>query len=130
MPDGGGSKILFVEGDESCLSALAGKLHSLFSIETARGAEQGAELIAQRGPFAVVVADLHIQENNGIDFFRQVRRQNPDSVCVVLADPDDASVVVDAVKEGVVFRFLTTPCPPDVLGKVLEECLARQITDS
>ena len=129
MPDGGGSKILFVEGGESCLSALAGELCSLFSIETARGAEQGTELIGQRGPFAVVVADLHIQENNGIDFLRQVRRQNPDSVCVVLTDHNDVSVVVDAVNEGIVFRFLTTPCPSDVLGKVLAECLTRHITE-
>ncbi len=129
MPDGSESKILFVEGDGSCLSTLAGELRSLFSIETAQGPAQGAELIAQCGPFAVVVADLHLQEINGIDFLRQVRLQNPDSVCVVLADHDDVSVVVDAVKEGVVFKFLTTPCLPDALGKTLEECLARQITE-
>ncbi len=129
MPDGSEMKILFVEDPESASIAVAGEVHRQFAIQTAPCAEQGLELISRCGPFAVVVSDLHMQEINGIDFLREVRQKSPHSVCVILTGPDDLNVAVDAINEGIVFRFLTKPCPPDLLGKTLKECLEQHVAE-
>jgi len=122
-------KILFVEDPESVSIVVAGEFHSRFAIQTASCAEQGLELVSRCGPFAVVVSDLHVQGINGIDFLRQVRKKSPHSVCVILTGSDDLNVAVDAVNEGTVFRFLNKPCPPDLLGKTLEECLEQHVAE-
>lgn len=118
-------KILFVDDEENVLKAIKRQFHRQFKIETALGGEQGLELIANSGPFAVVVSDLHMNGINGLDFLKQVHEKSPDSICVMLTGFAELDVAVDAVNEGVVFKFLTKPCPPDDLAKALNECLEQ-----
>ena len=118
-------KILFVDDEENVLKAIKRQFHRQFRIETAIGGEQGLELISSSGPFAVVVSDLHMNGMNGLEFLRQVHEKSPDSICVMLTGFAELDVAVDAVNEGVVFKFLTKPCPPDTLQKTLNECLEQ-----
>ena len=118
-------RILFVDDEENILSAIKRQFHKQFRIETALGGEQGLEIISNCEPFPVIVSDLHMNGMNGIDFLRQVRKKSPDTICVMLTGFAELDVAVDAVNEGVVFKFLTKPCPPDVLAKTLNECLEQ-----
>jgi PAS domain S-box-containing protein len=60
---------------------------------------------------------------DGLTFLRQVRKLSPDTVCVMLTGFADLAVAVGAVNEGRIFRFLTKPCPGDVLLEALNESL-------
>ena len=118
-------RILFVDDEENILSAIKRQFHREFRIETALGGEQGLEVISDSEPFPVIVSDLHMNGMNGLDFLRQVREKSPDTICVMLTGFAELDVAVDAVNEGVVFKFLTKPCPPDVLSQTLNECLEQ-----
>jgi len=127
MPDGCDMKILFVEGTETVLPDGTSEIGRQFNIETAQGADHALELICRSGPFAVVVSVMNTGTISGIDFLRKVRENDSRSVCVILADTDNLDAVVAAANEGVVFRFLTRPCPPKVLARTLTECLRQYI---
>jgi PAS domain S-box-containing protein len=116
-------KILFVDDEKDMLDAIKRQFRKKFDIETALGAEKALELMAKCGPFAVVVSDLRMEGMDGLDFLRQVRQLSPDSVCVMLTGFADLDVAVDAVNEDRIFRFLTKPCPPEVLLETLNESL-------
>lgn len=114
-----GEKILFVDDDPNILSAYQRQLRKQFTIQTAPGGDLGLEAIATHGPFAVIVADMRMPGMDGIQFLSKVREKAPDSVRMMLTGNADQQTAVDAVNQGNIFRFLTKPCPPDVLEKTL-----------
>lgn len=116
-------KILFVDDEKNVLNGFKRRFHKKFDVETVLGGEKALELMAQSGPFAVVVSDLRMEGMDGLTFLRQVRTVSPGSVCVMLTGFADLDVAVGSVNEGRIFRFLTKPCPPEVLLETLNESL-------
>jgi len=112
-------KILFVDDDPNILSAYQRQLRKQFTIDTVLGGELGLEAIATRGPFAVIVADMRMPGMDGVQFLAKVRERVPDSVRIMLTGNADQQTAIDAVNEGNIFRFLTKPCPPDIISKAL-----------
>lgn len=112
-------RILFVDDDPNILEAYERKLQKVLRVETALGAVAGLRAVVEKGPFAVVIADMHMPVMNGIEFLRRVKEEAPDTVRMMLTGNADVNVAIQAVNEGSVFRFLTKPCPAEVLGKAL-----------
>src|SRR2546428_390748 len=78
-----------------------------FRLETAANAAQGLAAVAERGPFAVVLTDMRMPGTNGLQFLSSVRQIAPDTVRVMITGHADLPMVLEAVNEGNIFRFLT-----------------------
>ena len=111
--------ILFVDDDPHILEAYQRKLQHVLHVRTAQGPHVGLRELREKGPFAVVVADMNMPLMNGIEFLKQVRELCPDTVRMMLTGNSDIRVAMDAVNEGSVFRFLTKPCPSKLMGDSL-----------
>jgi len=118
-------KILFVDDDAHILQAFQRTLRRKFNLETALGPEEGLRCVREKGPFAVVVSDMRMPNMSGVEFLRQVREINPDTVRMILTGNADQQTAIDAVNEGYIFRFLTKPCPAEVLARALEAGLEQ-----
>ena len=112
-------RILFVDDDPNILAGFRRHLHKLYDVSTAESGQAGLDLIVDGGPFVVIVADMNMPGIDGIQFLRQVKKIAPDTVRIMLTGQSDMQVAVEAVNEGSIFRFLTKPCPTDVLVKSL-----------
>lgn len=113
-------KILFVDDDPNVLASFQRQLRKQFVFETALGPREGLEAVAREsGGYAVIVSDLRMPEMDGIQFLSRVREITPDSVRMMLTGNADLHAAIEAVNEGNIFRFLTKPCPMDILGKAL-----------
>jgi len=113
------SKVLCVDDDEGVLDAYRRGLRKAFTIETASSGQQALELVTRQGPFAVVLSDMRMPGIGGIQLLSAIRQKSPDTVRIMLTGHADQRAAIDAVNEGEVFRFLTKPCPSDVLVKAL-----------
>ena len=118
-------KILLVDDELRVVQALQRALRSEFHIEIAGGSEAGLQVLARDGPFAVVVSDLRMPVMDGVQFLSRVKTVSPDSIRVMLTGQADMHAAIAAVNEGNIFRFLTKPCPPATLSKVLEASLEQ-----
>ena len=118
-------KILFVDDDPNFLAACQRTLRWHFQIETAGGGEAGLAKMASHGPYAVVVADRQMPGMDGIEFLGAVRKNAPDTIRIMLTGNADLEGAVRVVNEGNIFRFLTKPCPPDVLARALKDAQAQ-----
>jgi response regulator RpfG family c-di-GMP phosphodiesterase len=112
-------KILFVDDEVNILAGFKRQLRNYFAMETAQGPEKGLRLLKESGPFAVVVSDLRMPVMDGIEFLSRVRNLHPDAVRIMLTGHADLESAIEAVNQGSIFRFLTKPCHPDTLSKVL-----------
>ncbi len=116
MPD----NILFVDDEPNVVLAFKVSLKGRFHVETATSGCAGLDVLAEKGPFAVIVADMRMPGMDGIELLKTVRQRAPDTVRMVLTGNADLTSAIGAVNDGFIFRFLTKPCPKDVLIRAIE----------
>jgi len=111
--------ILCVDDDANVLAAYRRQLRGRFQLDTAVGPQEGLAAVSERGPYAVVLADMRMPGMNGVEFLCRVRELAPASVRMMLTGDTGQQTAAAAVNEGNIFRFLTKPCPADVLARAL-----------
>lgn len=112
--------ILLVDDDPNILSGYQRQLRKQYKITTALGPVEGLEAVESKGAFAVIVADMRMPVMDGIEFLSKVKEMVPDSVRMMLTGQSDQETASQAINEGNIFRFLTKPCPTDLLSQALE----------
>lgn len=113
-------KILAVDDERNILDAIQRQMRKNFHVETALGPEKGLAAVTHRGPYAVVISDLRMPKMDGVQFLARVRGIAPDTVRIMLTGNADLENAIQAVNEGNIFRFLTKPCDPEILEKVIQ----------
>ena len=102
------------------LEAYRRHLKRSFDVETATDGDLAMTIIGEGGPYAVIISDFRMPGMDGIEFLSRVRESAPDSVRMMLTGYADLNIVMEAVNEGYIFRFLTKPCKPETLQGALE----------
>jgi response regulator RpfG family c-di-GMP phosphodiesterase len=115
------NKIILVDDEQNILDGYQRQLRKLYEIDIALGGEQGLQMVKESGPYAVVVSDFRMPGMNGIDFLARVRETAPDTVRSMLTGFAEIQAVIEAINQGNIFRFLTKPCPPDILIKAIND---------
>src|ERR1017187_2575754 len=116
--------ILLVDDDIRVVSALQRRLYKSYQVEITSCAAEALEAFAGSS-YAVVVSDLHMPGMNGIEFLSRVKETSPETVRILLTGQADLVMAIAAVNEGSVFRFLTKPCPDELLTKTLDAALGQ-----
>jgi response regulator RpfG family c-di-GMP phosphodiesterase len=64
---------------------------------------------------------------DGVTLLGWIREEAPDTVPVLLTGNGELETAVDAVNRGRIFRFLTKPCPPDLLRAAVTAANAQYL---
>lgn len=107
-------KALVVEDDPILRAFIAAVLRRLKMDVTI--ACDGAEAIAliNENPFELVITDLKMPHQGGLDVLKAAKKIYPQSVVLIATAFASVETAVEAMKEGA-FNFLIKPFPPEVL---------------
>jgi len=119
------SKILLVDDAAEVRETLGALLGQKYDVVVAKDAEDGIERCRKDGPFAVVVSDYDMPGRKGTEFLAQVSSTWPETVGVMLTGVADLDVVVQALHQGRVYRFLSKPASFDVLSAAIDDALEK-----
>ncbi len=119
------NKILMVDDDPRALSGYERNLSRLFALETAQSAEDGLRLIAECGPFAVVISDLRMPGMNGMEFLKRVREDSGSTVAMLLSGCLDLIDSMKIANEANVTHYLVKPCSREDLIAAITSALAE-----
>jgi len=101
--------VLFVDDEPSVLSALRRALSDEpYGVRICEDPRQALEEIVRDAP-AVVVADFYMPQMRGPELLARVREIDSSIVRMVLTGKPDVTAVLDAVREGAIYRFLLKP---------------------
>jgi response regulator RpfG family c-di-GMP phosphodiesterase len=106
--------ILLVDDEIAILDGLRRQLRKKFTVHTANSGAEALELLESE-QVAVVVSDMRMPQMDGATFLSRVRSLYPNVVRILLTGQSDTQAAITAVNEGQIYRFLTKPCPPEVL---------------
>ncbi len=113
------NRILFVDDEVTVLSVIRRAFKEKFDISVARSAKEGLALIEKENVFPVIVSDYQMPGIDGISFLATIGKISPNSVRMLLTGCAHFDISIRAINEGNIFRFLSKPCPMDVLEKAL-----------
>lgn len=101
--------ILLVDDEVMVLNALRRMLTNPdWDLVAVDSGVQALEIMA-RQPVALVITDQRMPEMSGLELLRIVKSDYPDTVRIVLTGYAEMDVVVKAINQGEVYRFLTKP---------------------
>lgn len=112
-------KILCVDDEPRVLDGLSLQLGRHYEVFTAPSGQVGLEVLATKGPVAVVISDMRMPGMDGAAFLSRVRQEAPDAVRMLLTGYSDVDSAIAAVNEGQIFRFLAKPCAPEHLRQAV-----------
>lgn len=117
------NRVLFVDDNQKVLNSIARQFEGVLDYETANGPHEAMELLDPDNPFAVVVSDMRMPKMNGAELLTHVRKVTPDTVRIMLSGYADLQATIQAVNEGNIVRFLSKPCPRELLERAIREGL-------
>ena len=108
-------RILCVDDEKNVLRAIERIfMEEECEVVTAGSADEGLELL-KRQPIQVVISDYRMPGKNGVEFLRDVYRNWPETIRIVLSGYADTVAVVSAINEGHIYKFIPKPWNDDEL---------------
>jgi two-component system, NtrC family, response regulator AtoC len=118
------STILLVDDEKNILRVVSATLKAeRYEVVTAQSAEEAMEKFGQNG-FALVITDLKLPGQSGLDLLAYVKSRMPDVPVIVITAFGTIGNAVDAMKTGA-FNYLTKPVNPDELLTVVREATEK-----
>lgn len=117
--------ILFVDDEQDILNSFQRQFRKKAHIETAASGKEGLSIIEEKDEFAVVVSDMRMPSMDGAEFLENVKNVSPNTIRILLTGQTDITSAIAAVNQGQIFRFLTKPCPQDVLLETLKSAIKQ-----
>lgn len=117
-------KILVVD-DEKKVLIVARKIFKSagYDVEICLNPEEAAEIVANRGPVAVLFTDDRMPGMRGTELLEQVKRVSPSTVRVLTTAFYDRQLIEDIVNKGEAFRFVKKPIDYNKVLKIIRECV-------
>lgn len=119
-------KIIFVDDDQNILDSLRRMLRALRSEYDMHFAISGSEAlkIMEGQRFDVVVSDMRMPGMDGAQLLELIQQKHPYTIRIMLSGQADEQSILRTV--GVVHQFLSKPCDPEKLKKILIQTSALQ----
>jgi DNA-binding NtrC family response regulator len=118
----GNAAILIVDDDNAVLSTLKALVGSRCRVLTASSAAQ-ASVVLNSHPIQVVVSDYRMPGQNGLSFLMDVKKNYPGTIRVLMTAFADMDLVVRALNEGEIHRFLSKPFKSFEFNDIINDCL-------
>ena len=119
-------KILVVDDEKKVLIVARKIFRSAgYDVDVCLNPEEAAEIVANRGPVAVLFSDDRMPGMRGTELLEQVKRVSPSTVRVLTTAYYDQQLIEDIVNKGEAFRFVKKPIDFNKVLKIIRECVEQ-----
>ena len=117
--------VLIVDDEMGVLKALKRVfIDEDYAIITAENAPDGLSALAVNN-VNLVISDYQMPGMSGIEFLKIVKERHPNTIRIMLTGVTDTNVVMGAVKDGAVYKFITKPWNDEDLRLTVKLALAQ-----
>lgn len=122
------SRILVVDDEEIILACHRDMLGLTRTVFTAHDPREALGIL-ERERVDVIVSDYKMPGGDGISLLIEVKKRYPNVIRVLMTAYADMQLVIRALNEGEIHRFISKPCNFIEFRRILEECegLARMV---
>jgi NtrC-family two-component system response regulator AlgB len=111
-------RVLVVDDEKNIRQTMATALESMnYEVATASSGEEALRRM-EAGGFQVVLLDLKLHQESGLDLLGEILRRDPSVSVVMVTAYASIETAVEAMRGGA-YDFLAKPCTPDQVRQVL-----------
>lgn len=119
-------RILIVDDSALILSSLQEMFGRDFTIFTAPGAQEALSILGSTA-IDVIVTDFQMPGMDGLSLLIEVKRRHPTVIRVLMTAYADMQLVIRAMNEGEIHRFIAKPYKAFEFRRIIEECQAMAL---
>lgn len=93
-------KILIVDDEKPLRDTLARWFKAKYDCYTAPDAEEALKLIAEHPDFSLMISDVRMPGENGIELLKKAKAANPSMACILLTAYGSVNLAVEAMQDG------------------------------
>ena len=117
--------ILVVDDDDAFRSVIAAELSRMqFRVTGVGNAEEAIRRVIAQEP-DVVLLDLRLGSENGLDVLRRIRERSPSTEVIMLTGHGTIDTAIEAIRVGA-FDYIAKPCPLGELEVRIRRAIERQ----
>jgi serine phosphatase RsbU (regulator of sigma subunit) len=121
--------ILVVDDEPANLQKLQRTFINRYNVLEAHSGSHALELVHQNKNIAVIIADQRMPNMTGVDFLRKTLDILPHAIRIILTGFIDVDVLMEAINNCKVYRYMVKPWdPPDLLMTVESGLEAHRLT--
>lgn len=91
-----------------------------YRILTAEGGRQALGLLSDADdPVSLIISDQRMPEMTGIELMRKIKEINPATRRILVTGYSDINIVVDALNEGLLWKYVAKPWDHDELRQLV-----------
>jgi len=127
--DGPRLDLLIVDDEEKILESLAELFKDRYAVVTASGSDEALEAFREKRP-QLVLCDQRMPGRTGIDLLREMREIEPGTIRMLITGYSDIEVVIEAVNDQILHRYVTKPWENDDLVKIVNQMARRYMEEN
>ncbi len=116
-------RILVVDDEEAILETMTFTFQNDYDVHTSSDARRALEILDENAPFAVVLTDQRMPNMSGVEFLREVWKNHPETVRMILTGFADIDAIIESINDGHVYAYITKPWEPDQLKQVMKQAV-------
>lgn len=120
--------LLVVDDEAGIVESLRETFSRHFDIYHSTSAPDALEAFKEHTP-RLVVSDQRMPEMSGIELLRRIKDIDPSTVRVLLTGYSDINVVIEALNEGLIWRYVAKPWDHEELKGLLLQAARRCIRE-
>lgn len=115
------ARVLCVDDEPRVLKGIRRSIGRDYRVDIAESGRDALALMRSGDRYQVIISDMRMPGMNGAQLLAHAKVEFPDTIRMLLTGQSDLNDAIAAVNEGSIFRFLSKPCPPDVLASAVAD---------
>ena len=117
--------ILYIDDEIHNLNTFRIAFRHLYEIHTAKNAFEGLDVLKEND-IKLVISDQRMDGMSGTEFLKRVKKLYPDCIRVILTGYSDVDVIIKAINDGGIYRFILKPWEASEMAQTLKSGLELQ----
>ncbi len=119
--------LLIVEFNREQLNTMIKVFEKKYAVLPAASIQEAFDQMS-KNQVLVMVSDLNLNSEDGLDFLYAVKQEYPNIVIILLTQVRDALLAIKSINEFQVYRYHVKPCSVEDLDKTIQSAMARART--
>jgi len=121
-------RLLLIDDEVGYVNVLSHRLTKRnFQVGKANSGSEAFQILRQQG-FDVAVLDLKMEDMDGIEILKILKKMAPELVVIMLTGHGSAEAAHEGIKQGA-YDYLTKPCELDKLIRKIREAYGQRTAD-
>ncbi len=112
--------VLYVDDEQSNLTAFKASFRRVYNIFIADSAEAGKKVLAENN-IEIILTDQRMPEMTGVEFLQSIIEQYPEAMRILVTGYTDINAIKDAINKGQVYKYVEKPWDVDFMKMIIDK---------